>query len=116
MKSNLRTGASAYGERDLVSGIAALVVVARGLGLSLNGRQIVRDNRLVDGELTPADLMRCAHTAGLKATGLWPSWDGLRSLVKALPAIVFTIDGGAMVVVRVERIAGEQFVFLQDPS
>ena len=96
--------------------LVALTVVARKLGLHLDIRRLMHDNQLSGGEVSPADLMRCAASAGLRATGLRPGWDGLSGLSKALPSIVYLKDGGAMVLLRIERGTGGQRAVLHDPA
>ena len=96
--------------------LAALALVARKIGLHLDIQQLMRENQLSAEEMPPAALMRCAASAGLRATGLRPGWDGLAGLAKALPAIVFLRDGGAMVLVRVEQGNDGQRVVLQEPA
>lgn len=103
-------------EAEVAASLVALALVARKFGLHLDARRMMRDNQLSGGEVSPADVMRCAVTAGLRATGLRPGWHGLGGLAKALPAIVYFRDGGAMVLVGVERAAGGQRAVLQDPG
>ncbi len=103
-------------EAEVVGNLQALVLVARKFGLHLDARRMMRDNQLSGLKISPAEVVRCASTAGLRATGLRPGWDGLGGLAKALPAIVYLRDGGAMVLVRVERGAGGQRAVLQDPT
>ena len=50
------------------SGLSCLVGVARHHGLHLTPTQLVRDNLLPAGEVSGADLVRCARSAGLSAT------------------------------------------------
>ena len=101
---------------DAAASLIALVVVARKLGLHLDARQMMREHRLERGEVSPNQLIRLAGSAGLRATGLRPGWNELGRLAKALPAIVYLQDGGAMVLIRVERLGGAQRVIVQEPS
>ena len=110
-----RSGASASIGQATPSALLALVSIARGFGLHLDGRRVMRNNQVSDLNLSSADLMRCAASAGLRATGLRPGWRGLAGLAKTLPAIVRLNDGEAMLLVRVERGASGQQVVLQDP-
>ncbi len=85
------------------SSLLALRSLARRFGLQLDAGRMLRDNRLGNQLLSPADLMRCAASAGLRATGLRPGWKGLSDLSKVLPAIVILKDGEAMILARVDR-------------
>ena len=95
--------------------LLAVAVVARRFGLHLDVRRMMRNNQIAGKNVSSADLMRCATSAGLRATGLRPGWRGLAGLAKALPAIVRLKDGEAMVLVAVEAGPAGQRVVLQDP-
>jgi ATP-binding cassette subfamily B protein len=103
-------------EQEEHSALKCLVIVARQHGVHLSVRQLVHENTLSARDVTDAELVKCAETAGLKAKPLQLSWDGLADLGKALPAIVRLKHGGSMVLLR--QIDGDTEtprVVLQDP-
>ena len=62
--------------------------------MQLSVPQLIHDNVLTGKEITAAQLLKCAQSAGLKANVTHLTWDGLSHLKKALPAIV-TLKNGA---------------------
>jgi ATP-binding cassette, subfamily B, bacterial HlyB/CyaB len=100
------------------SGLECLVVVARQHGLHLTASQLTHDNLLTGGEVSSADLIRCANTAGLSAKSVQLDWKGLRELKKALPVIVKLNNGAHMVLLRLDgdRNHDHVRVVLQDPN
>ncbi len=96
------------------SAIQALCLVARGFGLDINPRRLMRDNQILS-VVSSTDLMRCAVSVGLRATGLRPGWRGLQALSKVLPAIAILQDGDAMVLLRVERSPAGHIAVVWDP-
>jgi len=76
------------------SALACLVIVARNRGVHLSIPQLIHDNVLTDPEVSVAQLLKCAQSAGLTAKTAHLNWDGLSHLKKALPAIV-TLKSGA---------------------
>src|SRR5690348_11595928 len=87
-------------ETDECSALKCLVIVARQHGVHLSVQQIVHQNILPPREVTTAELVKCAESAGLKAKPLQLNWDGLADLGKALPAIVRLKHGSSMVLLR----------------
>ena len=88
------------------SSLACLVIVARHRGVHLSVPQLIHDNVLTGQEISTAQLLKCARSAGLKAKVAHLTWDGLSHLKKALPAIVTLKNGASMVLLRVDRRAG----------
>ncbi len=99
----------------LPAALQALHLIARGFGLNVDPLRLMRDNQLSGVVISPADVMRCAASAGLRATGLRPGWQGLRGLSNALPAIVMLHDGDAVLLLRVDNGQAGQVVMVQDP-
>jgi ATP-binding cassette, subfamily B, bacterial HlyB/CyaB len=102
------------------SGLGCLVIVARRHGLHLTVQQLVHDNVLPNREVSVAEVLKCATSAGLKGKSVSLDWNGLAHLKKALPAIVRMKTGGSLVLLR---LAGDEAggksaprVVLQDPN
>ena len=98
------------------SGLGCLVIVARHHGLHLTVSQLIHDNVLPNREVSVAEILKCAQSAGLKATIVHLDWNGLAHLKKALPAIVMLKNGGSMVLLRLEGEKDAVRVVLQDPN
>ena len=86
--------------------MACLVIVARHRGVHLSVPQLVHDNVLTGQDVSAAQLLKCARSAGLKAKVAHLTWDGLSHLKKALPAIVTLKNGASMVLLRLAGEAG----------
>ena len=84
------------------TGLGCLVIVARHHGLHLSVSQLIHDNVLPNREASVAEIIKCAQSAGLKATTVHLNWNGLAHLKKTLPAIVMLKNGGSMVLLRLE--------------
>jgi ATP-binding cassette subfamily B protein len=52
----------------LPSGLECLVIVARQHGLDLTSTQLIKDNLLTEGEVSPSQLVRCDRSM-LNSTG-----------------------------------------------
>jgi ATP-binding cassette subfamily B protein len=98
------------------SGLACLVIVGRQHGLHLTVSQLVHDNVLNGTEVSAAELIKCAHGAGLSAKSVKLDWESLEHLKKALPAIVKLKNGAHMVLLRIEGDEHHSRVVLQDPN
>jgi subfamily B ATP-binding cassette protein HlyB/CyaB len=98
------------------SGLACLVIVARHSGLHLSVPQLIHDNVLTGQQISTAQLLKCARSAGLKAKATDLTWDKLSHLKKALPAIVTLKNGASMVLLRVTGGPNDTRVVLQDPN
>jgi subfamily B ATP-binding cassette protein HlyB/CyaB len=98
------------------SGLECLVIVARQHGLHLTASQLTHDNLLTGGEVSTADLTKCAATVGLSAKAIALDWEGLRELKKALPSIVKLKNGASMVLLRVNEENETIRIVLQDPN
>jgi len=98
------------------SALGCLVIVARYCGIHLSVPQLVHDNVLTGEEVTTAQLLKCAQSAGLKARTTRLTWGELSQLKKALPAIVRLKNGATMVLMRVTGGSDDPRVLLQDPN
>ena len=98
------------------SSLACLVIVARHSGLHLSVPQLMHDNVLTGQQISNAQLLKCARSAGLKAKATHLTWDKLSHLKKALPAIVTLKNGASMVLLRVTGGPNDTRVVLQDPN
>jgi ATP-binding cassette, subfamily B, bacterial HlyB/CyaB len=98
------------------SGLDCLVIVARSRGVHLSVPQLIHDNVLTGKEVSTPQLLKCAHSAGLKAKVAHLTWDGLSDLKKALPAIVTLKNGSSMVLLRLVGGPDDARVVLQDPN
>ncbi len=96
--------------------LRCLVIAARPHGMFLTEPQLVQDNSLPGGVVSPADLMRCAVRAGLKARKVTLGAADLAGLRKALPAIVLLANGSGMVLVGYDDAQGDPCVHLRDPN
>src|SRR5271167_4210273 len=81
------------------TGVGCLVIVARHHGLHLTAAQLVRDNLLSRGEISGQQIVKCARTAGLKASSVRLTANRVSKIAKALPTIV-TLKNGAYMVLR----------------
>ena len=66
------------------SGLECLVIVARQHGLHLTASQLTHDNLLTGGEVSTAELIKCATTAGLSAKSITLDWKGLARTQESL--------------------------------
>lgn len=98
------------------SALSCLVIVARNRGVHLSVPQLIHDNVLTDPQVSVAQLLKCARTAGLKAKAAHLTWDELSHLKKALPAIVTLKNGASMVLMGLGGTPDEPRVVLQDPD
>jgi ATP-binding cassette, subfamily B, bacterial HlyB/CyaB len=97
------------------TGLAALVIVARQHGLHLTVSQLVHDNVLSAGEVSTAQIVKCANNSGMKSKLVHLDWDGLSHLKKALPAIIRLKDGTSMVLLKLDDNKNNPRVALRDP-
>src|ERR1700757_1813242 len=100
---------------DTPSGLACLVLVARQHGLHLTTSQLIHDNVLEGGEVSAAQIVKCATNSGMKAKVVRLDWAGLSHLKKALPAIIALKDGTKMVLLRLEGDENNPRVIMCDP-
>jgi subfamily B ATP-binding cassette protein HlyB/CyaB len=98
------------------SGLGCMVIVARHHGLHLTVPQLIHDNVLPSREVSVAEIVKCAQSAGLKAKAVHLDWGGLAHLKKTLPAIVRLKNGGSLVLLRLEGEKDSVRVVLQDPN
>jgi ATP-binding cassette subfamily B protein len=111
-KANLRNQDKVDGR----SALACLVIVARHSGMHLSIQQLIHDNALTSGPISVAEVLKCAHSAGLKSKSVHLGWDGLRHLQKALPAIVTLKNGTNLVLLRLVGEPENARVVLRDPD
>jgi ATP-binding cassette, subfamily B, bacterial HlyB/CyaB len=102
-------------EPAVPSALGCLIIVARSHSVHLTAPQLVHDNMLSAGEVSAAQIVKCARNAGLKAEATRLNWKGLTHLKKAFPAIVRLKHGGAMVLQGIEGPPEAMRVVLQDP-
>ena len=98
------------------SGLASLVIVARRHGLHLSVQQLIRENMLSGREVSTAEIVRCARSAGLKTEATRLSWRALAQIQRALPALVRFKHGSWMVLRAVEQDIDSPRVALLDPA
>jgi ATP-binding cassette subfamily B protein len=98
------------------TGLACLAIIARVHGLSLTVSQLIHDNVLPNREVTVAELLKCAKSAGLNAKLVRLHWNGLDRLKRILPAIVRLKNGRSMIMTRVQPWDDPPRVALQDPN
>jgi subfamily B ATP-binding cassette protein HlyB/CyaB len=114
--SGAETQSANASAKDVPTGLACLVLVARQHGLHFTTSQLTHDNVLSGGEVSNADVVRCANNSGMTAKLVRLDWDGLSHLKKALPAIVRLKNGSCMVLLRLESDEGTPRVVLRDPN
>jgi ATP-binding cassette subfamily B protein len=95
--------------------LQCLALVARQHGIHLTPEQLIHDNQLPTGSVTPAVLQACAKRAGLVGKLLSLKWRHLAKLRNALPAIVFLTDGTPLLLNSVQASDDLEHVILQDP-
>ncbi len=98
------------------TGLACLAFIARRHGLHLSVDQLIQDNSLIADGVSTADVLRCAHNAGLKAKTATLDWEGLSHLKKALPVIVTLKSGASMVLVSLDPGSEIPTAIFQDPA
>lgn len=108
------TTAPSAAEADRAA-LQCLVIVARQHGIHLSPEQLIHDNQLATGSVTPAALQKCAKRAGLVGKLLSLKWRHLSKLERALPAVVFLSEGTPLVLRTVESTKEVEQVVLQDP-
>lgn len=96
--------------------LECLVIVARHRGVHLSVPQLIHDHVLSGKKISNVQILKCAHSAGLKAKVTQLNWDGLSHLKKALPSIVTLKNGNSMVLLRFEGGPDDAHVVLQDPN
>jgi len=110
-------GASfAADDAEAPSGLGCLVYVARRHGIHLSVDKLVHDNVLGRNEVSVADIVKCAKSAGLTAKPIDLDWNGLLQLRKSLPAIVRLRNGASMVLLKIHSDEASGNVLLQDPN
>ncbi|HEV8678585.1 MAG TPA: hypothetical protein VGQ90_04350, partial [Stellaceae bacterium] len=98
--------------------LGSLVIVARHRGVHLSKAQLIRDHLLHAGDATVPEVLRIAHTSGLRAVATRLRWSDLFKMGPSLPAIVQLRNGAAMVLMQAQtRLPGwPPFVVLRDPN
>lgn len=96
--------------------LECLIIVARQHGIHLTTQQLIHDNQLTGGSISPKDLLRCAKRVGLQGKRLTLRWRQLTNLKRALPAIVYLTNGVPMVLREVKASNEVEQVVLVDPE
>jgi ATP-binding cassette, subfamily B, bacterial HlyB/CyaB len=95
--------------------LGALVIVARHRGVHLGEAQLRRDHRIGADGPSREELLRVARASGMRALTTRLGFQDLIRMGPALPAILVLKNGGALVLLRVERMAQPAHVVVQDP-
>jgi len=98
-----------------LSGIACLTAIARFHGLDYSEMQLVQFAAPGADGIKPAHLVQVARKIDLSAKLTRLSWDRLRRLGQALPAILVLRDGGAVVLSGVRDTAEARDIVVRDP-
>src|SRR5262249_48699200 len=98
-----------------LSGIAFLAAIARYDGLDYSEMQLVQFAAPGADGIKPAHLVQVARKIDLSAKLVRLSWDRLRRLGQALPAILVLRDGGAVVLSGVRDTAEARDILIRDP-
>src|SRR3984893_1174842 len=98
-----------------LSGIACLSAIARYHGLDYSEMQLIQFAAPGADGIKPAHLVQVARKIDLSAKLVHLSWDRLRRLGQALPAILVLRDGGAVVLSGVRDTAEARDIVIRDP-
>jgi len=98
-----------------LSGIACLTAIARYHGLDYSEMQLVQFAAPGADGIKPAHLVQVARKIDLSAKLVRLSWDRLRRLGQALPAILVLRDGGAVVLSGLRDTAEARDIVIRDP-
>ena len=98
-----------------LAGIACLAAIARFHGLDYTEMQLVQFASPGPEGVKPAHLVQVARKIDLSAKLVRLSWDRLRRLGRALPAILILRDGGAVVLSGIRDTAEAQDIVVRDP-
>src|ERR1700732_5216588 len=91
--------------QPVLSGLSCLTAIARFHGLDYTEPQLVQFAAPGPDGVKPAHLVQVARKIDLSAKLVHLSWDRLRRLGQALPAILVLRDGGAVVLSGVRDTA-----------
>src|ERR1700720_757056 len=98
-----------------LSGIACLSAIPRYHGLDYSEMQLIQFAAPGADGINPAHLVQVARKIDLSAKLVRLSWDRLRRLGQALPAILVLRDGGAVVLSGVRDTAEARDIVIRDP-
>ena len=98
-----------------LSGIACLTAIARFHGLDYTEMQLIQYAAPGSEGIKPAHLVQVARKIDLGAKLVRLSWDRLRRLGQALPAILILRDGGAVVLSGIRDTAEAKDIVIRDP-
>src|SRR5262249_13674911 len=98
-----------------LSGIACLTAIARFHGLDYTEMQLIQYAAPGSEGIKPAHLVQVARKIDLGAKLVRLSWDRLRRLGHALPAILTLREGGAVVLSGIRDTAEAKDIVIRDP-
>src|SRR5262249_32217411 len=98
-----------------LAGIACLTAIARFHGLDYSEMQLIQLAAPGTEGIKPAHLVQVARKIDLSAKLVSISWDRLRRLGQALPAILILRDGGAAVLSGIRDTAEARDIVVRDP-
>src|SRR5215468_4168330 len=98
-----------------LSGIACLTAIARFHGLDYTEMQLIQYAAPGSEGIKPAHLVQVARKIDLSAKLVRLSWDRMRRLGQALPAILVLRDGGAVVLSGIRDTAEARDIVVRDP-
>jgi subfamily B ATP-binding cassette protein HlyB/CyaB len=101
--------------QPLLSGISCLTAIARFHGLDYTEMQLVQLAAPGPEGVRPAHLVQVARKIELSAKLVRLSWDRLRRLGQALPAILVLRDGEAVVLSGIKDTAEAAEIVVRDP-
>jgi ATP-binding cassette subfamily B protein len=101
--------------QPVLSGISCLTAIARFHGLDYTEPQLVQFAAPGPDGVKPAHLVQVARKIDLHAKLVRLSWDRLRRLGQALPAILVLRDGGAVVLSGIKDTAEATEIVIRDP-
>lgn len=97
------------------TGLWCLVALARHHGIDLTEDGLLHSHAMPAAEVAPAQMVRMARDAGLKARTVRLDWADLRALGEALPAILRLRDGSYVVLSGLREDRGEPEVVVRNP-
>jgi ATP-binding cassette, subfamily B, bacterial HlyB/CyaB len=98
-----------------LSGISCLTAIARFHGLDYTEVQLIQLAAPGPDGVKPAHLVQVARKIDLNAKLVRLSWDRLRRLGQALPAILILRDGGAVILSGIRDSAEASEIVIRDP-
>ena len=99
----------------VLSGISCLTAIARFHGLDYSEMQLIQLAAPGPEGVKPAHLVQVARKIDLDAKLVRLSWDRVRRLGQALPAILILRDGGAIILSGIKDMAEASEIVIRDP-